>query len=311
MSVDPEEAAERGNTARRRYIYNQARCFRCSSAVLSWQLNARTCYACPTCQPRPENVADLAASGVKALAEAAPSKLFESHCAREGYTERSADPAKLKVKELKAELKAFGVPTTGKKADLVARLVIARHTTAVFGASPLPTVPSSQSTMPAVPKSSLVTVAAAALLSTESKVQCDVGGNSSSSGSGGGGGCEDDVGGGVAAAASVTATRILPRPGLGGITAFKTYAAARGDKVAAGERLNVEHVADVDLTASLVDWTDLHSDDKNDQMMSTQSKTKNKKKRKTESAEAAVGIASATKEEQSEIKLKRKRKRKH
>lgn len=279
--------------------------------MLSWQLNARTCYACPTCQPRPENVADLAASGVKALAEAAPSKLFESHCAREGYTERSADPAKLKVKELKAELKAFGVPTTGKKADLVARLVIARHTTAVFGASPLPTVPSSQSTMPAVPKSALVTVAAAALLSTESKVQCDVGGNSISSGSGGGGGCEDDVGEGVAAAASVTATRILPRPGLGGITAFKTYAAARGDKVAAGERLNVEHVADVDLTASLVDWTDLHSDDKNDQMMSTESETKKKKKRKTESAEAAVGIPSATKEEQSEIKLKRKRKRKH
>ena len=183
---------------------------------------------------------------MKALATAAAPRLFESHCAREAYAERSADPAKLKVKELKAELKAQGFPTTGKKAELVSRLLVARRTAAVFG--PLPAGAPAASSKPAKSRKLIQTPPPAAAIES---------GDGGGAECGGGGGAEEDGEGGAA-----PATITLPSPGIAGIAAFKTYAAARDDKVAAGEALNVEHVADVDLTASLVDWTDLDSDDK-------------------------------------------------
>jgi hypothetical protein len=51
LTVDAAEAGI-GKTARRRYVYNQARCLRCEARVMSWQIAGRTCYACLTCQPK-------------------------------------------------------------------------------------------------------------------------------------------------------------------------------------------------------------------------------------------------------------------
>ena len=252
----------------RRYIYNQAKCFRCGGAVLSWQLNARTCYACATCQPRPVNVADLAASGVKSLAAAAAPRLFESHCAREGYTERSADPAKLNVKELQAELKSLGLPVAGKKAELVTRLFVGRRTPAVFGSVPQ-TSADVKRTRFAARKSSSGGVGGADAAGGAGR-PASAGDDSG----GGGGGCEKDV------EAEAVATTKLPLPGIDAIPAFKSYAAARVEKLVAGEALNVEHVADVDLTSSLVDWIDLHSDDKGVCEKVEKKKKKSKRKRK-------------------------------
>ena len=60
----------------RRYIYNQARCGRCGGGIRTWDMAARTCYACPTCQPLPP-AAVLAAARAKALAAASPTKVLD------------------------------------------------------------------------------------------------------------------------------------------------------------------------------------------------------------------------------------------
>lgn len=57
-----------------RYIYNQARCGRCGGDIRTWDMAARTCYACPTCQPLPSATV-LAAARAKALAAATPTKV--------------------------------------------------------------------------------------------------------------------------------------------------------------------------------------------------------------------------------------------
>lgn len=64
----------RGWVALRRYIYNQARCGRCGGDIRTWGMAARTCYACPTCQPLPSATV-LAAARAKALAAATPTKV--------------------------------------------------------------------------------------------------------------------------------------------------------------------------------------------------------------------------------------------
>eukprot|EP00536_Pseudo-nitzschia_multiseries_P002655 jgi/Psemu1/109132/gw1.35.30.1 len=51
LTVDPTEAIALGNPRMRRYIYNTAKCPRCTTSIKSWQIASRTCYACPTCQP--------------------------------------------------------------------------------------------------------------------------------------------------------------------------------------------------------------------------------------------------------------------
>ena len=52
-----------------RYIYNHKSCGRCGSAISTWVIQARTCYACLTCQPlqagtelNPERLKILAAA---------------------------------------------------------------------------------------------------------------------------------------------------------------------------------------------------------------------------------------------------------
>ena len=60
-------------------------------------------------------------------ADAAPPALFNSHCASETLEERLKTPQKLRVAELRAALQAEGLPVSGKKAELIERLVEARR----------------------------------------------------------------------------------------------------------------------------------------------------------------------------------------
>jgi formamidopyrimidine-DNA glycosylase len=115
LTVDESEALALGKPKARRYIYNQSKCVRCETRVLSWDVAGRTCYACPTCQPR----------GARGTPPAAvqESKVFLSHCAGESLEQRLRAPAKLTVAELRAALAARGEPTAGLKKDLVERLV--------------------------------------------------------------------------------------------------------------------------------------------------------------------------------------------
>ena len=114
VTVSPEEAIAVGKPRLRRWIYNSATCGKCGGPVKSWQIQARTCYACESCQPL--------VKGVVAPVEAAAPALFNSHCASESLAERLATPQKLRVGELREALLAAGLPITGKKESLVQRL---------------------------------------------------------------------------------------------------------------------------------------------------------------------------------------------
>ena len=116
VTVEPQEAAAVGKPKLRRWIYNSPKCGRCDGPVRSWQINARTCYACQRCQPLDPT------SGVSPPADAAAPVLFNSHCVSESLSERLASPQKLRVAELRAALQTAGLPTDGKKAELVARM---------------------------------------------------------------------------------------------------------------------------------------------------------------------------------------------
>jgi hypothetical protein len=121
LTVDPEEALSLGEPKLRRYIYNSSKCPRCKSPIKTWQIANRTCYACLKCQPMGPEATIVT-----------PSKNhepFNSHCARESAEIRLAEtgPSRLSVKEIKSELKNFGVdiPSKAKKAQLVELL---KHT---------------------------------------------------------------------------------------------------------------------------------------------------------------------------------------
>jgi formamidopyrimidine-DNA glycosylase len=114
LTVDPEEAIKLGMPKLRRYIYNQKKCPRCSTSIRVWLIAARTCYACPSCQP------------VKSSMESVETQVcvpFVSHCARESMTDRlvKAGPSQLTVRELKDGLSSqlVPIPCGAKKKDLV------------------------------------------------------------------------------------------------------------------------------------------------------------------------------------------------
>ena len=75
LTVDPAEALALGSPGLRRYIYNSPHCGRCRTKVQAWEVAGRTCYACPSCQPKDRRVG--------AAPEAAAPQLFNSHCAAE------------------------------------------------------------------------------------------------------------------------------------------------------------------------------------------------------------------------------------
>ena len=129
LTVDPEDARAFGKPKLRRYIYNSAKCPCCNTAILVWQIASRTCYACPSCQPR---------SRTK-IAIVTPEKAcvpFISRCAPESVMERiqSGGTLRLTVKELRAELQKIGatVPARASKEQLAEMLKTELESQAVF-----------------------------------------------------------------------------------------------------------------------------------------------------------------------------------
>ncbi len=105
----------------RRFVYNRERCATCGDRVVSFDINARTAYACPTCQPLRRGVAAaLPAARRKEVEGASPAKLFNSRCAPDELT--ALPPSKMTVAQLRAAAENCGLETKGKKAELVARL---------------------------------------------------------------------------------------------------------------------------------------------------------------------------------------------
>jgi len=119
LTVDKEEAEKLGKPKIRRYIYNQAKCGRCDGPVKSWDMASRTCYACLACQPRMTGMSD----GDEEDAQVETGKVFLSHCARDSLEDRLKTPEKLTLQELKRELQANDLSTSGRKAELLQRYV--------------------------------------------------------------------------------------------------------------------------------------------------------------------------------------------
>ena len=117
VTVTPDEARAVGRPSLRRWIYNSPTCGRCGGRVTSWQIQARTCYACVQCQPLSSRT-----HAVAPPADASAPTVFLSHCASESLAERRTQPQKLRVAELRSMLEEAGLPTGGRKAQLVARL---------------------------------------------------------------------------------------------------------------------------------------------------------------------------------------------
>ena len=117
VTVDPEEGLPAPWL--RRYVYNQAACGRCRNTIATWDMASRTVYACETCQPR---VGEMSAARAKAHAEAAPARLFQSHCAPDDDDGAALAPAKMTMPRLREALAARQLPTSGTKPLLVARL---------------------------------------------------------------------------------------------------------------------------------------------------------------------------------------------
>ena len=133
LTVDPEEAAILGDPWTRRYVYNQSRCGRCGGAVKTWDMANRTVYCCETCQPRIAGT-KLPPPAAKRVRETAKAHVpFVSHCAPDGAAASAADPSKLTVAKLRETLGAMGWPggepkRSARKADLVALLRAATAT---------------------------------------------------------------------------------------------------------------------------------------------------------------------------------------
>ena len=108
----------------RRFVYNRERCATCGDKVVSFDINNRTAYACPSCQPlRKEAAEALPEARLKEVEGATPARLFASRCAPDDDNDIAAlPPSKMTVAQLRAAAKGCGLDTGGKKAELVARL---------------------------------------------------------------------------------------------------------------------------------------------------------------------------------------------
>merc|ERR1711865_448479 len=141
---DPDEARDLGKPTLRRYIYNTAQCPRCATPIQAWQIAARTCYACPNCQPlttSPTEQHAVTAAAAATSVVVTPDRTstsssrskdtssvktvipFNSHCARESVRSRLAEtgPTRLTIKELKEQLtvRCIPFPKKANKATLV------------------------------------------------------------------------------------------------------------------------------------------------------------------------------------------------
>ncbi|KAL3147956.1 hypothetical protein ABBQ38_014251 [Trebouxia sp. C0009 RCD-2024] len=125
ITVDEEEAKKLGKPWTRRYVYNHNTCGRCGSPINTWDMQARTVYACQTCQPLHLDPANqLAPARASALQASKGTKQFKSHCAPEAPAQ--AVPAQMTVKELKAALQGMQLQAQGTKPVLLARLLAAQ-----------------------------------------------------------------------------------------------------------------------------------------------------------------------------------------
>lgn len=129
-----DECGHFGAPWTRRYIYNQSHCPVCKGKVRSWTMASRTVYACEVCQPLAASTRQALPDARKqALTAAGDAKLFASGCARDSGADLT--PAKMKVAQLRAALQDKGLDTSGKKAQLVARLLAAEGAGATEGAA--------------------------------------------------------------------------------------------------------------------------------------------------------------------------------
>lgn len=132
LTVDPEDAKVLGSPWTRRYVYNQSKCGVCGGRIMTWSMSSRTVYACATCQPQKRageggGAGGPSASSPPSLPKGAKAHVpFVSHCAGEGPD--TIRPEVMTVEQLKGELKGKGLPTTGRKAQLVERLTAAYAT---------------------------------------------------------------------------------------------------------------------------------------------------------------------------------------
>lgn len=116
LTVDPEDAKKNGAPWTRRYIYNHPTCS-CGSSIKSWKMGGRTAYACPKCQPLDKS---LVSEEKAKAAEEKDAKVFVSHCAKDG--EETLTPEKMTVAMLKSELGKRGIAAKGGKAELLKTL---------------------------------------------------------------------------------------------------------------------------------------------------------------------------------------------
>ena len=185
--------------AARRFVYNRERCATCGDTVVSFDINARTAYACPSCQPLRKGVAaQLPAARRREAEGAAPAKLFNSRCAPDNEEVSALSPAKMTVAQLRAAAEGCGLETKGKKAELVSRLE----------------------------EHARKAKAAAATAAAEGKTKREP---------------LDDLEDALAANLS-SSSFIIASPGTAGLVPA-TPAAAAAEKRRAGEKGNVEHVA--------------------------------------------------------------------
>ena len=132
VTVDASDAAhavdKQSARGRRRYIYNQSTCMMCGDAVVSWDMKARTCYACPTCQVLSEGCDE---DRKQVASTAKPASVFMSSCARDygGAGAPQLPAAKMYKRDIVAELRdVFGVAVGAgeAKAALAVKLESAR-----------------------------------------------------------------------------------------------------------------------------------------------------------------------------------------
>ncbi|GBG25856.1 Endonuclease 8-like 3 [Hondaea fermentalgiana] len=251
LTVDKDEGTRLGRPNMRRYIYNQAKCGRCQGTVVSWSMDTRTCYACPHCQPlRAEESLE---------SETMEVRVFNSHCARESLQERLKTPEKLTVNELRSELANASIKIDGKankKADLV-RLLKA-HQDAVAEKSQARNPKSAAATAPEAntEPEDLARLRVAELRERLKAAGLDTRGK------------KDEL---VARLKSNVEEMLVikvedksrasksqskrkaakPRPGTKHLTNVASAAEAAKEKVLAGEKRNVEHIAEDDFRAGI------------------------------------------------------------
>jgi len=199
----------------RRFVYNRERCATCGDRVVSFDISSRTAYACPSCQPLRSGVAaQLPAARRKRVEGATPAKLFSSRCAPDELS--ALPPSKMTVAQLRAAAEGSGLETKGKKkAELVSRLE--EHAKRE----------KAEATATENTEAEITPTAAARKTKTKSKTKREP---------------LDDAEDALAANLSSSFSSLVATPGTAGLVPA-TPAAAAAEKRRAGERGNVEHVA--------------------------------------------------------------------